>query len=287
VEALGLARSPRILAGGEAAARARLAAFLEGPAARYEEGRDRLGADGTSRLSADLKFGTLSPRTAWHAARAALSERAPSAWQRFSTELIWREFTHSLLWDRPELLERPFRADFARFPWENDAGRWEAWVAGRTGYPVVDAAARQLLEEGYVHNRARMITASFLTKDLLVDYRRGEAHFMTYLTDGDWAQNNFGWQWSSGSGADPQPYFRIFNPVAQGQKFDADGAYVRRWLPELARLPDAHLHAPWEAPPLILRAAGVTLGATYPAPIVDHAAARARFLALAKAHLGR
>lgn len=151
----------------------------------------------------------------------------------------------------------------------------------------MDAAARQLLGEGFVHNRARMLSASFLTKHLLVDYRRGETHYLRYLTDGDWAQNNAGWQWSAGSGTDAQPYFRIFNPVTQGQKFDPGGEYVRRWVPELAKLPARYIHAPWLAPEAVLTAAGVELGVTYPAPIVEHAAARARFLETAQRHFAR
>jgi len=149
----------------------------------------------------------------------------------------------------------------------------------------VDAAARQLLQTGFVHNRARMIAASFLTKHLRLHYRHGEAHYLKWLTDGDWAQNNMGWQWAAGCGADAQPWFRVFNPISQGQKFDADGAYVRRWVPELAGLDDKYLHAPWEAPPMALRWAGITLGETYPSPIVDHPTARADFLAAAKAYM--
>lgn len=287
IESLGIPRNPRLPRAGARAARARLKRFLDGPAAEYDEGRDRLGKDGTSRLSADLKFGTISPRTVWTAAQAALAERHPAAWRRFATELIWREFTHALLWEEPDLLDRPFRREFAGFPWRSDAAGWRAWVAGATGYPVVDAAARQLLAEGFVHNRARMISACFLAKDLLVDFRRGERHYLDHLVDGDWAQNDFGWQWSAGCGADAQPWFRIFNPVTQGDAFDPDGAYVRRWVPELARLPDEHIHAPWLAPAVTLAAAGVRLGETYPRPVVEHAAARARFLDVARRHLAR
>ena len=199
----------------------------------------------------------------------------------FLNELLWREFSHHLLWKWPELLERPFRPAFVGFPWRENKGAFEAWTAGRTGYPIVDAAARQLLAEGFVHNRARMVAASFLTKHLLLDYRLGEAHYLRWLTDGDWAANNSGWQWSAGCGCDAQPWFRIFNPVAQGQRFDPDGDYVRRWVPELADCPTACIHEPWKAPSR-LRA-----NLDYPAPIVDHALARARFLATAKGHLGR
>jgi deoxyribodipyrimidine photo-lyase len=253
-------------------------AFVGGPIEDYGVARDRMDRPGTSRLSADLKFGTLSVRTVWQAAVAAGSGESV---QRFLNELLWREFSHHLLWEWPELLRRPFRADFTGFPWREDEADWQAWIEGRTGYPAVDAAARQLLAEGFVHNRARMVTASFLTKHLLLDYRRGEAHYMQWLTDGDWAQNSAGWQWSAGCGCDAQPWFRIFNPVAQGLKFDPDGAYVKRWVPELAACPAAFIQEPWKAPQA-LRAR-----LDYPEPIVDHALARQRFLATAKGHLGR
>jgi deoxyribodipyrimidine photo-lyase len=284
LEQLGIRKNSALLPGGEAAAHERLTRFLEGPAAEYHELRDRLDAAGTSRLSVDLKFGTLSPRTLWQAAGKSLAH-APDALHSFRNELCWREFTHATLWDRPELLERPFREVWSRFPWRDDDPGYEAWAAGATGYPVVDAAARQLIGEGFVHNRARMISASFLTKHLMIDYRRGEQHYLRLLTDGDWAQNNAGWQWSAGCGTDAQPYFRVFNPVTQGQKFDPEGNYVRRWVPELAKLPAKFIHAPWLGPASSLAAAGVTLGGNYPAPIVDHAEARARFLAIAESFL--
>jgi deoxyribodipyrimidine photo-lyase len=276
---LGIAHNPRLPAGGEAAARGRLASFLRERAARYPTERDRLDLDTTSHLSADLKFGTLSPRTVWRAAERTLAEAHPAAWERFSSELLWREFTHAVLHADPLLLQRPRRPELALRRTDDHEADWRAWCEGRTGYPVVDAAARQLLAEGFVHNRARMITASFLTKDLRIDYRRGEAHYLKHLVDGDWAQNNFGWQWTAGCGFDAAPYFRVFNPVEQGKKFDPTGGYVRKWVPELARLPDRWLHEPWAAPGGVREAAGVTMGVTYPAPIVDHAEARARYLA--------
>jgi len=284
-EQLGIDRNPAILPGGEHAAKARLRRFLRNAAAAYPMHRDRMDLAGTSRLSADLKFGTLSARQVWTAVESAL-EGTPAA-RSFLNELVWREFTHSSLWDRPELLEKPFKSGFVGFPWQYDEALWQAWVVGKTGYPVVDAASRQLLGEGFVHNRARMISASFLCKPLLIDYRRGEAHYMQYLTDGDWAQNNSGWQWSAGCGCDAQPYFRIFNPVTQGEKFDPHGDYVRRWVPELGRMPARYIHRPWKAPDAVLRAADVRLDETYPRPIVDHRFARERFLTVAVKHLKR
>jgi deoxyribodipyrimidine photo-lyase len=287
LEALGVAHNPQVQRGGEAAARGRLRRFLNGPAHRYHEQRNRMDLEGTSRLSCDLKFGTLSVRAVWSAASRVLDGTARRV---FLNELVWREFMHSTLVDRPELMTRPFKADFEGFPWRTDRTaerHWRAWVRGTTGYPIVDASARQLLAEGFVHNRARMIAASFLTKHLLIDYRRGEAHYMHYLTDGDWANNNGGWQWSAGCGADAQPYFRVFNPVTQGETFDPSGAYVRCWVPELARLPDEYLHAPWSAPRDVLDRAAIVLGRDYPRPVVDHQAARDQFLATASSHLRR
>ena len=280
---LSLDRNAQLLAGGERAAHARLRRFLEGPIERYPDRRDRLDAEGTSRLSADLAHGTLSPRQAWVASLEA--SPAGAAGQRFREQLLWREFAYSTLWDRPEVLEHPFRPAFEGFPWQGDAGLFDAWREGQTGYPVVDAAANELRESGFVHNRARMIAASFLTKHLLVDYRRGEAHYLRYLTDGDPPQNNLGWQWSAGCGCDAQPYFRVFNPMTQGERFDPEGAYVGRWLPALRALPARFIHRPWEAPANVLDAAGVRFGQTYPWPVVDHAFARERFLWTASQHL--
>ena len=277
---LGLARNPRLVPAGEQAAQARLSRFLRGAGKRYDVDRDRLDLPGTSRLSQDLKFGLLSPRSVWTAAAAAL-EAQPRALASFQNELLWREFSHALLWHDPELLERPFNRDFETFPWRRDEHEVRAWCEGRTGYPIVDATLRQLLEEGFVPNRGRMIAASFLTKHLFTDYRLGEAHYLKYLTDGDWAQNNLGWQWSAGCGPDAQPYFRVFNPLLQARRFDPDGSYVRRWLPELSGLTGSALHAPWTASADLLRAAGVELGKSYPMPIVEHRGARERFLARA------
>ncbi|MBS0475300.1 MAG: deoxyribodipyrimidine photo-lyase [Proteobacteria bacterium] len=270
LESLGLRRNPEVLEGGERAARARLKRFVDEALGGYSISRDRLDQDGTSRLSQDLKFGTLSIRTVWNAVRGH-----GEAARRFRGELLWREFAYHWLRERPDLLEKPFRSEFEAFPWSRDEALFAAWKEGRTGYPAVDAAARQLRETGFVHNRARMIAASFLAKHLALDFRMGEAHYLAWLTDGDWAINDLGWQWSAGCGCDAQPWFRVFNPILQGQKFDPDGAYVKRFVPELASLDARWIHEPWKA--------GRRLD--YPAPIVDHAAARARFLQLAKAHL--
>jgi deoxyribodipyrimidine photo-lyase len=283
LEALGLTRNPMVIRGGESAAKKRLSGFVRATVADYSQTRDQLGIAGTSRLSADLKFGCLSARQVWAAVeRANANERERRAFLR---QLIWREFAHGTLWDRPSVLRLPFQRRFLGFPWRWDESEWCAWVNGGTGYPIVDASARQLLSEGFVHNRARMISASFLTKHLLIDYRRGEAHYLKYLVDGDWAQNNLGWQWAAGTGCDAQPYFRVFNPVAQGEKFDAQGGYVRRWVPELAALPDRFIHRPWEAPAAVLLGAKVELGVNYPLPVVAHAAARERYLAVVRRHL--
>ena len=280
---LGITRNPALQPGGERAARERLRRFLRAGLRDYATGRDRLDRAGTSRLSADLVMGTLSPREVWAAVDRAA--RPGDGSDAFRNELVWREFAHSTLWDRPDLLERPFRPGFAGFPWRRDEAAWRAWVEGKTGYPVVDAAARQLLGEGFVHNRARMIAASFLTKHLLLDFRRGEAHYLAHLTDGDPANNDAGWQWSAGCGADAQPYYRVFNPVLQGERFDPEGDYVRRWLPELGQLPRAYIHRPWEAPPAVLKVARLRLGADYPHPIVPHRFVRERFLEVVQRHL--
>lgn len=277
---LGIPENPRLIRGGEREARQRLKAFLGEPLSRYREGRNRMDWDATSRLSADLKFGTLSPASLWRAVSDQFGTGRDADVDAFLNELVWREFAHHLLWERPDLLEHPFRPAWETFPWQEDDAGFGAWSGGRTGYPVVDAAARQLKAEGFVHNRARMVAASFLTKDLRISWRAGEAHYLRWRVDGDWAPNNAGWQWSAGCGCDASPWFRIFNPASQGRRFDPAGDYVRRWVPELAGLDARWIHAPWEAPEPVRR------GLDYPAPIVDHARARAEFLAVAKAHLG-
>ena len=261
---------------GETAARGRLIAWLDRRIDDYAATRDRLDlADGTSRLSADLHLGLLSPNE--------VVERAlgPGDGRRvFVNELVWREFYGHVLAHRPDLRRQAFRQAFDRIEWSEDAAQIDAWRTGRTGYPIVDAAMRQLAASGWMHNRARMIVATFLTKDLLVDWRVGEAHFMRSLVDGDVASNNGGWQWSASTGTDPQPYFRIFDPVAQGRRHDPDGTYVRRWVPELERVPVRWIHAPWEMPADAAASSGLRLGLDYPDRIVDHAEARRRALAV-------
>ncbi len=257
---------------GEVAARERLAEFMDRVDA-YPEERDRPDLDTTSRLSSDLHFGTLDPRRVRHEVGEATAARAA-----FVRQLAWRDFYLQVMFHNPASLDHELRPDYAGVAWRNDPEELTAWQEGRTGYPIVDAGMRQLLAEGFMHNRVRMIAASFLVKDLLVDWRLGERWFRSRLIDGDVAQNVGNWQWVAGTGADAAPYFRVFNPVSQGKKFDPRGDYVRRYVPELADLPAPGIHAPWDIGPLELAAAGVTLGDTYPEPIVDHAMARERVL---------
>ena len=246
----------------------------------YSLGRDRLSTDGTSMLSPYLRFGMLSARQAVVAALSAM-EAAPDEAERqgaetWLNELVWREFYLQVLYHFPHVRQRNFRSGGVR--WVNNPEQFEAWKAGRTGYPVVDAAMRQLVQSGWMHNRARMVVASFLTKDLLIDWRWGERWFMQHLVDGDPALNNGGWQWTAGTGTDAVPYFRILNPVTQSQKHDPQGVYIRRWLPELSAVPDGFIHQPWLMPPELQKACGVRIGSDYPAPLVEHAAARERAL---------
>ncbi len=260
---------------GEPAAAQALSAFVA-HLDRYGGERDRPAADATSRLSPYLRFGEVSPHQVWHAVAAT---PAGAARDKYLAELGWREFAWHLLDDRPDIAEANMKPAFDEFPWaESFADDIWMWRRGRTGYPIVDAGMRQLWATGWMHNRVRMIAASFLVKHLLADWRIGEEWFWDTLVDADAANNPVNWQWVAGSGADAQPFFRIFNPVLQGEKFDPDGAYVRRWVPELGRLPDRFIHKPWAAPEGVLDAAGVRLGATYPRPIVDHAEARKRAL---------
>ena len=261
---------------GEAGARQRLAAFAENVLQTYDRTRDFPGRDGTSRLSPHLHWGEVSPDAVWHAACIAGDGRGVEVWQN---EVLWREFSANLLWHTPSLPEAPLRPDYAAMPWRDDPAGLRAWQRGQTGIPIVDAGMRQLWQTGWMHNRVRMIVASFLVKHLLLPWQAGEAWFWDTLVDADLASNSAQWQWVAGCGADAAPYFRIFNPVLQGLKFDSDGAYVRRFVPELASLPADAIHAPWQAPDLVLRGAGVVLGRSYPAPIVDLAAGRLRALA--------
>jgi deoxyribodipyrimidine photo-lyase len=260
---------------GEAGAQARLQTFLSQALTSYGDRRDFPAYPATSGLSAALHFGEISPLTVWH--QGQRWSGSPGL-EKFLSELAWREFCAHLLFHFPDLPQHPLRAEFSDFPWESDAGLLQTWQKGQTGYPIVDAGMRQLWQTGWMHNRVRMIVASFLVKDLLLPWQDGQAWFWNTLVDADLANNAAGWQWVSGCGADAAPYFRVFNPVRQGVQFDPQGAYVRRWCPELADLPDDCIHAPWEAPPLVLLQAGIRLGETYPVPVVDHAAARNRAL---------
>ena len=267
---------------GEAGAHRRLETFLGEGIYSYTTERDRPDLDVCSRLSPHLRFGEISPRRIVAAVEAAREgARAPADAQidKFLAEIGWREFSHHLLSQFPALATRNFQPRFDAFPWAHDDGLLEAWRRGRTGYPLVDAGMRELWATGTMHNRVRMVVASFLVKHLLQDWREGEAWFWDTLVDACPAANPASWQWVAGSGADAAPYFRIFNPVSQGEKFDPDGTYVRRWVPELARLPVKLLHAPWTAARADLDTAGVRLGITYPRPVVDHAEAREKALA--------
>jgi len=266
---------------GETAAQGRLKAFLADGIGTYANERDRPDRDATSGLSPHLRFGELSPRQIFHAARFAAAEHPSLAADvgKFLSELGWREFCRHLLFDHPDLSTRNLQSSFDAFPWRHDAPALGAWQCGATGYPIVDAGMRQLWQTGTMHNRVRMVVASFLVKHLLIDWRAGEAWFWDTLVDADAGSNPANWQWVAGSGADAAPYFRIFNPVLQCEKFDPDGDYVQRWVPELAGLPAPLIHRPWSASPIELASAQVKLGVTYPAPIIEHKAARTRALA--------
>ena len=261
---------------GEGGADRALQGFLESHVNDYGEGRDFPAQPNTSRLSPHLKFGEISPRQIWAAAQH-LKHAEPSSSasiDKFLAEIGWREFCNHLVAQFPAMPDRAFNAKFDHFPWGENPGYLKAWQQGMTGYPIVDAGMRELWQTGFMHNRVRMVVASFLAKHLLTHWRLGELWFWDCLLDADLASNACSWQWVGGSGADASPYFRIFNPVAQGEKFDKSGDYTRRWVPEIAELPDKYLHKPWEAPALILETAGIKLGDTYPAPIVDHKEAR-------------
>jgi deoxyribodipyrimidine photo-lyase len=270
---------------GSAGAADRLETFLDAAVGAYATDRNRPDRIGTSRLSPHLHFGEISPATCWHATQTRMQSRpgADQGAETFLKELVWREFSYNLLHHWPDLPDAAFRKDFSAFPWTPDAAKLRAWQRGQTGYPIVDAGMRELWATGWMHNRVRMIAGSFLVKDLLISWVEGERWFWDCLVDADLASNAASWQWVAGSGADAAPYFRVFNPQKQGETYDPGGAYVRKWVPEIKRLPDKLIHAPHLAPPEILRACGITLGQTYPRPIVDHALAReAALAALAK-----
>jgi deoxyribodipyrimidine photo-lyase len=260
---------------GEAGALERLREFLENGISHYKEGRNFPAAANVSRLSPHLHFGEISPNQVWYAARSGHEGRDL---EHFLSELGWREFSHNLLYFNPDLRVRNLQQKFDAFPWLDDPDRLARWQRGLTGYPIVDAGMRELWETGYMHNRVRMIVGSFLVKNLLLHWHHGERWFWDTLVDADLANNSASWQWIAGCGADAAPYFRIFNPVTQGQKFDSQGEYTRRFVPELSKLPDKYLFAPWEAPEPVLRQCGVRLGVDYPEPVVDLKQSRARAL---------
>ena len=276
---------------GEDGARKQLKAFVARAMAAYEDTRNLPATAGTSRLSAHLHFGEIGPRQIWAAVRGVSKDSGvfPSSRgaQVFLTEVGWREFAHHLLFHYPHTPTQPLRENFNRFPWAKDPGgaKLRAWQRGRTGYPIVDAGMRELWHTGWMHNRVRMVVASFLVKHLRLPWQRGAEWFWDTLVDADLAQNTLGWQWSAGCGADAAPYFRIFAPVTQGERFDSAGEYVRRWVPEIAKLPDKYLHAPWTAPANVRAFAGIE--GNYPEPIVDHAKAREEALAAFKTLRGR
>lgn len=262
---------------GEAGAQARLQQFVEQPIHRYDTDRDFPAINGTSGLSAHLHFGEISPRQIWHATPARESDDVKT----FLAEIGWREFAHHVLFHHPSFPDEPLNPRFAEFPWADDPKQQllKAWQRGNTGIPLVDAGMRELWSTGWMHNRVRMVVGSFLVKNLRLPWQQGEAWFWDTLVDADLASNSLGWQWVAGSGADAAPYFRIFNPIRQSERFDAEGAYIARWIPELSRLPAKYRHAPFEAPANVLADAGVTLGVHYPWPIVDLKASRQAALA--------
>ncbi|NTW44932.1 MAG: deoxyribodipyrimidine photo-lyase, partial [Anaerolineaceae bacterium] len=268
---------------GEQEAHKRLQHFLDGPVIDYEVNRNAMAVPGTSSLSPYLRFGMLSVKQAIVAARKKSGSNQPMSANRGSeiwiNELIWREFYQSILYHFPHVLSTAFNPSFRDIQWRNEDQDLQAWKAGMTGYPVVDAGMRQMAATGWMHNRSRMITASFLVKHLLINWQEGERWFMEMLVDGDPAANNGGWQWVAGTGTDAAPYFRIFNPILQGKKFDSLGNYVRQWVPELNNIPQKFIHTPWEMTDSEQQACGVTIGKDYPNPIVDHGFARQRVLA--------
>ncbi|GGW88568.1 cryptochrome/photolyase family protein [Alteromonas halophila] len=263
---------------GEEGAATRLQRFIEDAAKQYKDDRDIPSVEGTSRLSAHLHFGEMSPNQIWYAIKDAFGNTDDKSIDTFLSELGWREFSYYLLYHFPTIPNKNFNDKFNDFPWRSSKSDLTAWQQGKTGIPIVDAGMRQLWQTGYMHNRIRMVAGSFLVKNLLIDWREGEKWFWDCLVDADLASNSASWQWVAGSGADAAPYFRIFNPVLQGEKFDKEGHYVREFCPELSKLPNKYIHKPWEAPEDILNKAQVSLGDNYPSPLVDLKATRRRAL---------
>jgi len=259
-------------------ARVSLGEFVAQRVRRYKDRRDLPAVNGTSRLSPYLHFGQVGPRQVWQAVQQAGSVDGPGEYT-FLSEIGWREFAHHLIYHFPETPEQALNKSYSRFPWEPDQNYLKAWQTGQTGYPIVDAGMRQLWQTGWMHNRVRMVTASFLVKHLLQPWQDGARWFWDTLVDADLASNTMGWQWTAGCGADASPYFRIFSPMLQGEKFDGHGDYVRTWVPELKNMPAKFIHQPWEAPYGVLKQAGVTLGDHYPRPVIEHKAGRERALA--------
>jgi deoxyribodipyrimidine photo-lyase len=259
---------------GEEAAHKKLSQFLKDGLLGYKEGRNKPASKHVSRLSPHLHFGEISPNQVWQEAQNARSPLLLTDLEHFMSELGWREFSHYLLFHFPQLPQKNFQEKFDAFPWRKNAKALKAWQRGKTGYPLVDAGMRELWQTGYMHNRVRMMVASFLVKNLLLHWHHGEAWFWDCLLDADLANNSASWQWVAGSGVDAAPYFRIFNPVTQGEKFDPEGLYTRTFVPELSRLPNKYIFRPWDAPDSVLKEAGVTLGLSYPKPIVDLAISR-------------
>lgn len=268
---------------GESAAWQRLQQFLDTGLDGYKDGRNFPARPKVSRLSPYLHFGEISPRQVWHEAQSAgAAGGLENDLDTFLSEIGWREFSYSLLYHNPELPRKAIQKRFNDFPWQTNTERLRAWQQGRTGMPLVDAGMRELWQTGYMHNRVRMVVGSYLVKNLLLHWHEGEDWFWDCLVDADLPNNSASWQWIAGCGADAAPYFRVFNPVLQSRKFDKDGDYLRQYLPELASLPDKHIHAPFEAPADVLRSAGVSLGENYPNPVVDLKASREAALAAFK-----
>ncbi len=263
---------------GEIGAADKLQQFISEAATAYKDQRNIPSKAGTSRLSAHLHFGEMSPNQAWYAILDAFGGSDDSNIDTYLSELGWREFNYYLLYHWPSINTDNFNSKFDAFPWRDDPSALKAWQKGQTGIPIVDAGMRELWQTGYMHNRVRMVVASFLVKNLLIDWRLGERWFWDCLVDADLASNSGGWQWAAGSGADAAPYFRVFNPILQGEKFDKQGDYVKQYCPELSRVPDKYIHKPWEAPPNVLHNAGIVLGKDYPQPIVDLKTSRQRAL---------